>query len=430
VRYRARATALWRFSLVTVALVATVPAAYAGDESFNPLGDGSEFNNADLVRDETTGCENCAPNPPHEPYDPWFDIDWELALRGSYVNSSSGSYFEALAIPSVVLRHDNLRGGYEFAGSVELVRSSIEGPRIAAAIASFAGDYQLDTDTRLLGSFNLALTQGSAEAPGVDPNIISQPQVLEGDAEVAAERLLGPLIFTGRLNGSRTLFGPTTLVGPVSEDNSDQSNWTVGTGLRVGYEVTPILTASVDGSAQYQAYDAPSPIFLVKLDAADYQIRTGVSAVWNSVLEAETSIGYGLRQFTDPSLGSASAVLYDASLLFRPDETLEIRGAFTTNFDAPGPDTSGTARLQYAAVADVAYRVNPWVRLRANAGAYYAQLIGTTDTDTGYNAGVGFDYLLNELTTITGDYSYTYGVSTPNPPEDEHRVTVGVTFAR
>ena len=61
-------------------------------------------------------------------------------------------------------------------------------------------------------------------------------------------------------------------------------------------------------------------------------------------------------------------MLYDASLTFRPDETLDIRGAFTTNFDAPGADTGGTARHRVRGVADVAYRVNPWLTLRATAG--------------------------------------------------------------
>ncbi len=41
-------------------------AAYAQDAAFNPLGDGADYDNADLLRDETTGCENCEPDPPHE----------------------------------------------------------------------------------------------------------------------------------------------------------------------------------------------------------------------------------------------------------------------------------------------------------------------------------------------------------------------------
>jgi hypothetical protein len=416
-------------SLVSLVL-AVCPAAgvLAGDNAFNPLGDGSGYDNADLLRDKTTGCENCEPDPPHEWDAPWFDLDWSLALRGSYVHTSTIDYFEASAVPSVTLRHETLRGGYEASASADIVRSTVEEVRLAAARIGFAADYRLDESTGVEGVLNLAYTQASATGPGVDPTILTQPQVLTGDAEASVSRDVGPLVFTGRLNGSRTLYGPTTLVGPVLVDNAHQSNWTAGTSLRVGYRVTPILTAFVDGSVGYQWYDAPSPTLLVKFDAADYQVRSGLSVKWHDVLEGETSIGYGLRRFAEPTLGETSAILYDASLTFRPDETLDIRGAFATGFDAPGPDSGGVARLEYATTGDIGYVVNPWLKLRASAGWSHAQLVGTADTETGWNTGMGADYVLNEFTTLTGDYIYSVSRKAANPPEDSHRVTVGVTF--
>jgi hypothetical protein len=308
------------------------------------------------------------------------------------------------------------------------VRSTIEDARLSSASVGFSGDYRLDESTGIEAVGNLSFTQASSEGPGVDPNILVQPQVLAGDGEASVSRDVGPLVFTGRVNGSRTVYGPTTLVGPVLVDNTHQSNWTAGAGLRVGYRVTPILTAFIDGSAGYQWYDAPSPTLLVKFDAADFQVRSGISVNWHEVLEAETSLGYGLRRFAEPMLGEASALLYDASLTFRPDETLEVKGAFTTSFGAPGPDSGGTARLEYAATGDIGYVVNPWLKLRAAAGWSHALLIGTADTETAWNAGVGADYVLNEFTTLTGDYIYSYGQATPDPPEDSHRVTLGVTL--
>jgi hypothetical protein len=416
-------------SLVSLVLTAwPASAVLAGDNSFNSPGDGSGYDNANLLRDRAAGCEKCEPHPPHEWDDPWFDLDWSLALRGSYVHTSTIDYFEAAAVPSVTLRHETLRGGYEVTVSADIVRSSVEEARLAAARVGFAADYRLDESTGVEGALDLAFRQASAAGSGVDPNILMQPQVLTGDGEVSVSRDVGPLVFTGRVNGSRTLYGPTTLVGPVLVDNSHQSNWTAGTGLRVGYRVTPILTAFVDGSVGYQWYDAPSPTLLVTFDAADYQIRSGLSAKWHDVLEGETSIGYGLRRFAEPTLGETSAILYDASLTFRPDETLEVKGAFATSFGAPGPDSGGVARLEYAATGDIGYVVNPWLKLRASAGWSHALLIGTADTESGWNAGAGADYMLNEFTTLTGDYTYSVSQKAADPPEDSHRVTVGVTF--
>lgn len=421
-------TRWWVAGLAALGLAASASTAWAGD--FNPLGDGSRFNNEDLVNDPAPGCENCAPNPPHEWDDPWFDLDWSLALRGAYVQTTTGSYFEAIAAPTVTLRHETLRGGYEFEASAELSRSTIEDVRLGAIRGSFAGDYQLDTSTTLAGELELALTRASVNAPGTQPTIAQQPLVFAGDGEVSLERELGPLVFTGRGTAARTIYGPTTMTNGTIVDNTHQDNWRAGAGLRLGYRVTPILTAFVDGTVDHQWYDAISPTYLVKLDATDYEARVGASVKWHEVLEGEASIGYGLRRFADPSLGEASSLLYDASLTFRPDETVEIRGAFTTEFGAPGADSGGSARLEYRAVADVAYRVNPWLKLRANAGWRYAELIGTSDTDSGYDAGFGADYLLNEHTTLTADYGYSYGQATPNPATDEHRVTLGVTFSR
>jgi opacity protein-like surface antigen len=417
--------------IAAAALTAMGPTlAIAGDDTFNPLGDGSDFNNSDLTRDPTTGCENCEPNPPHDFAAPWFDLDWSLALRGSYVRTTAGDYFEGTANPSVTLHHEFLRGSYEATASAEVSKSTVEDFRLGAFRTGFKGDYQIDESLSTAGELNFAWTRDSSRALGTDPTIALQPQVFSGDGEASLQRDFGPLVFTGTVNGARTVYGETTLVDTSTVDNSAQNNWRVSGSLRVGYRVTPIVTAFVEGTAGYQWYDVPSPSYLVKLDAADYQVRAGLSAEWNDVWKAEASVGYALRRFAEPSFGDTSALLYDASVTYRPDETVEINGEFTTSFDAPGPDSNGTARLEYAAQGDVAYLVNPWLKLRATAGWTYAQLVGTTDTERSYNLGAGADYVLNEFTTLTADYNYSNSESPPNPAEDAHRVTVGVTFHR
>ena len=420
---------IFRLLAATALMGAVALPAFAGD-TYNPLGDGAGFDNVDLTRDPATGCSNCVPQAPHEWDEPWFDLDWSLGLRGSYVQTTTTQYFEATFVPQVTLQHDMLRGGYSFAASVEVARSTLEEMRLGAANVSAAGSYRLDNDVGLAGSLDLSMQQASAKGPGVDPMILSQPLVFSGAGELSATREFGPVIGTGRLSATRTVYGPTTLVGPVETDNSHQSNWLGGAGLRVGYRVTPLLTAFVDGSVGHQWYDAISPTYLVKLDATDYQARAGLSVAINEIFEAETSIGYGLRRFDEAALGKVSSVLYDASATYRPDETLELKGTFSTTFGAPGADTGGTARLEYAAVGDVVYTVNPWLKLRASAGWRYALLVGTADSETGWNTGIGADYVLNEMTSLNADYSFNRSATTPNPPEDAHRVTLGVTFRR
>jgi hypothetical protein len=399
-------------------------------QDFNPLGDGSDTNNADLLRDPTTGCENCDPIPPHEWGAPPFKLDWSLALRGAYVRDKNGDHFEALVVPSVTFTHEFLRGTFNFNADAELSKSTVEDYRVNALRIGLAGEYQLNADTTISGEANLNYSQGSAGAPGTASNVAIAPRFVSGDASAEVTHDFGLLTVGLRGDAERTVYGPSTLSGGALSDNSDQNTWQFGTGLRIGYKVTPILTAFVDGSAGYQMYDLASPTYGAKLDAADYAVRTGLAAKWNEVLEAEASVGVGLRRFTETGFSDIVSQLYDASITFRPDETLEFRGALATTVGAPGPDSGGTARIEYAVTGDVGYQVNPWLKLRGNAGYSYAILADTTDIETGYSVGTGADYLLNEHVTVTADYVYANSTSAPDPAEEEHRVTVGMTLKR
>ena len=393
------------------------------------IGDGSGFDNPSLLDGSANGCETCTAAP-RESRGDWFDPEWSLALRGTYVQAPGGGYFEVGVVPRVTLDHVTLRGGYEFSASAELLRSDVEDFRLGSVAVGWSGRYRLDAVTALSGQLDLSLSQASARAPGTDPTIAIQPLVFSGAGALEAERQLGLLVVSARGDLARTVNGPTTLVDTSIVDNSAQSNWAAGGGLRLGYRITPILTPFVDAAAGYQWYDAPSPDHLVVLDALDLEGRVGVAAVWNSVFEAEASVGYALRRFAEPALGEAGGLIFDASVTARPDETLELKGTLSAGFDAPGAGSGATARLQHAATASAAYRVNSWLTLRASAGWQHADLVGTGETEVRYDLGAGLDYLVNELATLTADYGYSQSVRSPAPATDEHRVTLGITVGR
>lgn len=400
-------------------------------QEFNPLGDGSGTNNADLLRDPTTGCENCDTFAPHEWDAPPFKLDWSLSLRGAYVRDDGGDHFEALAVPSVAFRHDFLRGTYSLNGTAELSRSTEETDyRINALRLGTAAEYQVNTDLTLSGAASLALVTPSPSSTGYPAGTLGASQQITGDVSASAAYDFGLLTTTLRGSIARSVYGPTTLADNSQVDNSANNNWKFGGGLRVGYKVTPLLTAFVDGSAGYQLYDTIAPSYGVRLDATDYAVRGGLASKWSEVLEAEASVGVGLRQFTFGAADDIVSQLYDASITFRPDETVTLRGALATTIGAPGANASGAARIEYAATGDVAYRVNPWVTLRANAGYRYAIFSDSTATETGYGLGAGADYLLNENLSLSGDYSFASTNAPPSPADEEHRVTLGVTLKR
>lgn len=400
-------------------------------EMLYPLGDGSGTNNADLIRDPAAGCENCQIDAPHEWDAPPFSLDWSLSLRGAYVEDKNGSHFEAIAAPSVAFKHDYLRGTYSLNGSAEVSRSTVEDVRVRSLRLGATGTFEVNTAISVNGAANLALLTPSASSQGYPTDTASASQELSGDATVSATYDWGHLTTTLRGTAERSVYGPTRLVDGTEIDNSANNNWRAAGGLRVGYKVTPLLTAFIDGSIGHQFYDLAAPTYGARLDATDYALRGGIAAKWSEVLEGEASVGVGLRNFTYGVAPDVVSQLYDASLTFRPDETLTLRGGLATTVGEPGPNGSGVAKVEYAATADVAYRVNPWLTLRGNAAYRHATFAGSPSVETGYGLGAGADYLLNEHMTLTGDYSYASTTEAPaDTTETEHRVTLGLTFKR
>lgn len=409
---------------MALALLA-VPAA-AGE--FNPLGDGSDTNNADLTGDPATACANCRATPPYEWGDAPYDLDWSLGLRGGITDDGTGTTptYELMALPSVTLRHETIRGGYDVGLSGELSYEVDGNARIDSIIGTAGGTYELDALTTLAGRGNIAVSQDDPDAP----NVASEPVVISGDGEVSASRDLGAFNLAVRGRAGREVYGETVYVDNSTSSNDFQNTTAYGAGARLGYELTPGLVAFVDTEADYLAYDQPSPSLLVKLDNVTYAGRGGLSARFSETLELEGSLGIGYTDFSDGTLTDFSAVLYNAKAVFRPDETLTLTGAFTTTISQPGTTSGATAKLTYAATGEVAYQVNAWLKLRADAQWSEAHYQGIDNDEYKWGLGAGADYLLNEHTDLTADYSFLRTEKTPDPATDEHQVTLGVKFHR
>lgn len=399
---------------------------------FNPLGDGSDSNNADLTGDPATDCVNCVAAPPYEWGNAPYDLDWSLGLRGGIKDDGTGDgrTYELIALPNVTFRHDTIRGGYDVGVSGELIYEVDGSARIGSITGTAGGEYKLDALTTLAGQGDLRVSRDDPDSPDYDSNVASAPLVISGDGEVSASRDLGAFNLALRGSAGREVYGETVYDDNSTSNNDFQSTTAYGAGARLGYELTPGLVAFIDSEADYLAYDAPSPSLMVKLDNVTYASRAGLSAKFSETLELEGSLGMGYTDFADGSLSDFSAVLYDAKAVFRPDETLTLTGAFTTTISQPGTTSGATAKLTYAATGTVEYLVNPWLKLRADAQWSEAHYQGIDNDEYNWGVGAGADYLLNEHTDLTADYSFLRTEKTPEPATDEHQVTLGVKFHR
>ena len=416
----------WMLAVATALAAAATPVV--GGE-FNPLGDGSDYNNGDLMRDETTGCENCQ-QPPYEWEEPPFDIDWQLGLRGSVTQDDGGTQVELLALPEATLTHNTMRGSYSVGAAAELSYELEGDAQVDALRLSGSADYQFDavTSAGLKGSFGLS--QDDPNDPGYADNVATAPLVLDGQVDGNVRRDFGAFEAELRANAARTVYGETTYDDATTSPNDFQNTTVGGVGGRFGYRLSPGLTAFVDGNATYEAYDEASPTLLVKLDNVTYEGRAGLNFKALTVLELEGSLGLGHRDFGDGSLTDFTAVLYDGKAIFRPDETLTLTGTFSTALESPGTTSGATAKVTYAATGEAAYQVNPWLRLRGSAEWSEAHYQGIATDEYKWNVGVGADYLLNEHMDATADYTYSQSTTTPGPTEDQQRLMLGLNIHR
>lgn len=369
-----------------------------------------------------------------EPYDPFFDVDWSVALRGTYTQSTSGERFDVRLVPTISLDHQGTRSAINIEGSAEIVRP-INGANdgqidVSALRLGISTGYALDSVTDLTANGNLSITRAVPGTPGVASNVAIAPQTISGGIDLGATRQFGRFSVgvTGAIN--RDVYGSTTLTDATVIDNSESNVWSLDGGLRVGFQATPIFEIFGQAGLGRDIFDLPSSVLLIKTDATTASLEGGVTGRWNDVLEATASTGLALRRFDDASLGEVVTQLYDASITYRPDPTLRMTAAFTTDVSPSGPDDGGTVQIEYGVKAEVAYTVNSWLALRAMADWSQASFVGNADTETGHGWGAGADYQVNGHTALTADYGYGYSESSSSGIQDAHQVTVGITLSR
>lgn len=398
-----------------------------GDGSNLAAGDGSSANNdrlepglypTDPVLASNAGVA--------EPYDPFFDVDWSVALRGSYTKSTDGERFDTLVVPSVSLEHIGSRSAMRFEGSAEVTRPKDGQIDVTGLRLGLNAGYRLDRETRINASGELTLSQDLPGTPGVSTAISSPPQILTGSTELGVTRSFGKFNVgvTGGLK--RRVYGETGFFNGTTVDNSNQNYWSTVSTLRLGYQATPIFEVFGEAGLGRDMFDADS----TAIDATTTTLRGGVTGRWNTTLEATASAGLGLRRFDNDSAGEIVTRLYDASITYKPDPTWAFTAGLSTNVEPPAPDDTGNTKVSYVANARVGYTVNSWLALRAAANWTTARFEGTPATETGYGYGLGADYRLNRHTALTADYGFDHSDSTLNGVDDAHRITMGVTISR
>ncbi|MDR3473067.1 MAG: outer membrane beta-barrel protein [Devosia sp.] len=421
---------LGRLGAVGLMVVAVAPVAARADGAGGSAGEIGETGQL-LSPEPIGGASGWSAAPPVESMLPFYDLDWSLGLRGSYIrDSQSGDRYKALALPSVTLTHTSDHFAYHGTADGQFSKTGDGAINVDAARLAIGTALQFDPETSLSSNASLSMTQEDPNSPDVGSNVVETPKEYSGSADSTFKHGFGRFNVSVSGSAGRDIYGSTTLTGGALVDNTGQNNTHGGVGLRLGFQLTPIIELFAEGNATRAVYDAPLASLSTKLDGNLFTVMGGASANWHDRLIASASAGFGVERFDAASLADVRATLYDASLTYKPDSTLTLTGDFTTTMGAPGVTGSGTAKLDYEATASAAYQINDWLGWRASAGWHDTSFAASSGTDTGYTLGVGADYLLSRHAMLSADYGFEHDEVPPAPAQDVHTVTLGLTLKK
>jgi len=422
----------WVGCALAGALLAGGP-ALAGPDL--PPGDGSDVNNARLLPDyypDDGGLvvPGIGASGLREPYDPAFDVDWSVSLRGSYAKTGDEETLQILSVPSVTLTHQGSRSQLTGTASADITQPIDGDIDITGLRLGLEGGYQLDSLTALSANLDIEVTQDLPGTPGLATDERLGPETFNGTAGVGIDRQFGRFNLGVSGEASRVAYGDTTLNDGTLVNNEDQAYWALDGALRLGFQATPIFEVFTEAGVGREYFDLPSSVLLARQDATNSSIKAGVVGRWNGILEAEASMGLGLRRFDAASLGEITSRLYDARISFTPDPTWRFTAALSTVVAPPEPGKDGTTTTEYAVTGTADYTVNSWLALRAMANWHTDEIDDGLAGESGYGLGAGADYQVNAHTDLSADYEFERNKATSGTVEDSHRVTLGITLQR
>jgi hypothetical protein len=368
---------------------------------------------------------------PAEPGHPPFDIDWSVGLRGTVTRSSEGDSFVTSVNPRFTATHDGQRADIVIEGDADVVRPWEPEDDIAlrSLRLSISAVAPIDSLTSVTADGSITLDRELASDPALDPIIIVPPEVVTGAVGLGIERSFGRFNLSWAGDAQRMAYGETERRDTGATDNSDQNVWALDTSLRLGFQATPIFEVFTEASSGRDIFDEPSDLGL-RSDATSYALRGGVAADWRGVLAASASLGVGYHDFDQDGIEDVSTQLYDASLTFTPDPTIDITARLRSSVDPVGADADGSARITRIADAELAYIVNSRLRLRASADWRYADFTQSPETEWAYGVGSGADLRFNSRAALSADYGFEHRDNSIDGTLDVHTIGLGVTLQR
>ena len=212
----------------------------------------------------------------------------------------------------------------------------------------------------------------------------------------------------------------------TSEEDRDRFRY--GTGLRVGYNLSPRINVFVDGGYRWIHYDETDP---TNRDNEGYTLRAGAGLDFTGILFGDFSVGYESVSYDSSEFNNKTKPSFAAGL------TWNVTSLTSILFDGSAfiDETTVTQNGQQASGKfETRLNVSVWHELLRNVllngytGWIRDDFDGIDRTDNRYRVGGGVRYLLNRNFYVDGNYTYSTRDSDVSDNDyNRQQVRIGLT---
>ncbi len=353
--------------------------------------------------------------------------DWSIALRGSSTWDGSGHSYELVTAPQASLTVHRSRGELRLSAGTELM---YEQPKdtvsIGAGHASIALDQVLTRDLMMRNALTLTVDRNSTDTAAGEAE---GPLWLLGSATSELEKQAGRATFTIGAALNRYAVNDTRMNDGTYASNTASSYSSFGLTARVGYGLTPILSAFLQAETSRSYYDAMNARLGAREDNWAAKGTAGLSGKWRSGLEASLYSGYGLVFYDSALVDTGGGLVFGGSLSYPMVRGGALTASLDTTLTPIDSVVGASTEIKYAATAGVRYPVNDWLTLRTGLTGSWSVYPGSSHEQFGFGANAGLDWSVGPHTMFNADYAFDKAWSSSND-DPSHTVSVGMTLSR
>lgn len=262
--------------------------------------------------------------------------------------------------------------------------------------ASLAG--RLDI-TRAIGINGDAHARHAIEARGTAGDVLTRGEPIRYDAAggtVTIQRDFGALLT--QVGGTFDRFSyEDARVGSQTIDQSYRDRDSATLTGRLGYHLSPGLTAFVQGSRRWERYD--TRLASASLDSNESTVVGGVRFAITRLVSGEVGVGYLRRRYPLRRAEVTSGLAYDFTVIWNPTTLVSISARARRSIEeSPTLLASGIGTAQSS--VDLDYEPVRRILIKARLARVREKYRGVDRRDRRTEARVGVRYLMNRFAEV------------------------------